>query len=93
MRNWLITGGSSGLGLEVAKAALARGDKVAVTTRDATKLQDLEAQGAHTISLDIGGPESEIIQAVDEVVKNYGTIDILLNNAGYVVEGALEEIR
>lgn len=93
MPNWLITGGSSGLGLEVAKAALARGDNVTVTTRDATKLKDLRDQGTHTISLDIGGAESEIIKAVEEVAKKYGTIDILLNNAGYVLEGGIEEIR
>ena len=90
---WLITGGSSGLGLDVAKTALATCDNLAVTSRNASRLKELKHLGAHTISLDIAGPEDGIIKVVDEVVQKYGAIDILLNNAGYIFEGAVEEVR
>ncbi|TVY48656.1 putative oxidoreductase [Lachnellula occidentalis] len=92
MPTWFVTGGSSGLGLEVAKAALAAGDNVTVTSRDANRLKELKDLGAHTISLDITGPEEGIVKVVDEVHQKYGSIDVLLNNAGYILEGAVEEV-
>ena len=93
MTVWFITGCSSGFGYEIAKAALARGDKVAATSRDASKLEDLAKLGALTLSLDITGPESSIKSVADRVVKEFKTIDILLNNAGYILEGGIEEAR
>ncbi len=93
MPNWFITGCSSGFGLEIAKAAIAAGDKVAATSRDATKLGELEKLGALVLSLDITAGDEEIHRAVIKVIDAMGSIDILLNNAGYVLEGAVEEVR
>lgn len=93
MPHWFITGCSSGFGLEVAKAAIARGDKVAATSRDASKLRELAELGALTLSLDITGSDSSIKSVVDKAVKEFGSIDILLNNAGYILEGGIEEAR
>jgi NADP-dependent 3-hydroxy acid dehydrogenase YdfG len=90
---WFITGCSSGFGQEVAKAALARGDKVVATARNASKLEDLKILGALTLSLDVTDTETEIEKVVAEAIKTYGVIDILLNNAGVILEGAIEEAR
>ena len=93
MPNWLITGCSSGFGLEIAKAALAQGDKVVATSRDATKLKELKDLGALTLSLEITSGDAEIKQVIAKAIEAYGSIDVLLNNAGYVLEGAVEEAR
>ncbi len=93
MAVWFITGCSSGFGHEIAQAALARGDKVVATARNASKLKDLKAMGALTLSLDVTAPESEIQKVVAQAIGAYGKIDILFNNAGVVLEGAVEECR
>jgi NAD(P)-dependent dehydrogenase (short-subunit alcohol dehydrogenase family) len=92
-RTWLITGCSSGFGNEIAKAALAEGDNVVATSRNATKLQGLKEIGALTLSLDVNARDNDIEAVVAEAVKTYGTINILVNNAGYVLKGGVEEIR
>jgi len=93
MPNWLITGCSSGFGLETAKAALAQGDHVVATSRDATRLKELEDLGALTLSLDITAGDIEVNKTVEKAIERYGSIDVLLNNAAYVLEGAIEEAR
>ncbi|KAH8889991.1 NAD(P)-binding protein [Thozetella sp. PMI_491] len=80
---WLITGCSSGFGEQFVSSALARGDKVIATGRNAAKrLKHLESAGAAIVELDIGLPEVEIKHIVDNAVQIYGTIDVLVNNAG-----------
>ena len=93
MPTWFITGCSSGFGLEIAKAAIAAGDKVVATSRHATKLKELEDAGALVISLDIAGGDGEVNKAVAKAIDTFGSIDVLINNAGYVLEGAVEEVR
>jgi NADP-dependent 3-hydroxy acid dehydrogenase YdfG len=93
MAVWFITGCSSGFGKEVAKEALARGDKVVATARNTNKLEDLKILGALTLSLDVTDAEAEIEKVAAEPIKTYGVIDILLNNAGVILEGAVEEAR
>lgn len=93
MPNWFITGCSSGFGLEIAKAAIAVGDKVVATSRDATKLGELEKAGALVLPLQITAGDKEIDKAVTKAIDAFGSIDILINNAGYVLEGAVEEVR
>ena len=93
MSTWLITGCSSGFGREIAKAALARGDHVIATARDAAKIDDLKQLGAATLSLDITAGDVKVEKVIAEANKIYGTIDILVNNAGYILESAVEEAR
>ena len=83
----LITGGSRGLGLQMAKALGDVGAKVAITARKADELADarkqLEARGVevHTVVNDLAD-QAGIPALVDGVVARFGTIDILVNNAG-----------
>ncbi|QEM04064.1 SDR family NAD(P)-dependent oxidoreductase [Mucilaginibacter rubeus] len=90
---WLITGASKGLGLEIVKTVLAAGDKVIATVRnDATGLK--VALGNPTdlfvVSLDVT-KEAEVKQGVSEALKQFGQIDVLVNNAGFGIVGAIEE--
>ena len=89
---WLITGCSTGFGRELAKAALLNGDKVAVTARKITDVEDIVAgeNNALSLSLDVtnGG---QIKSAVNTVMEKWGRIDVLVNNAGIGYFGAVEE--
>ncbi|KAF2198206.1 NAD(P)-binding protein [Delitschia confertaspora ATCC 74209] len=88
---FFITGTSSGFGAEIAKEALNAGHKVIATSRDAGKLGELKSLGAYTLSLDINGSDASIQSVVKEAASVYGNIDVLVNNAGYILEGAIEE--
>ena len=90
---WFITGCSTGFGRELAKFALATGDKVAVTSRNTDDVDDIiEAFPATSISLslDVTKP-GEIKSAVEEAHRSFGRIDVLVNNAGIGYFGAIEE--
>ncbi|KAI1372048.1 serine 3-dehydrogenase [Hypoxylon crocopeplum] len=89
---WLITGCSSGLGHEIATAALERGDIVVATARDPAKLGDLAGKGAITERLDVTASDASLAATVSSIAaKAGGRIDILVNNAGYILAGAVEE--
>lgn len=93
MKTWLITGCSSGIGAGIAKAILASGDQAVVTARNKDKVKDIvEAypETALAVSLDVTDNES-IINAVKEANAKFGTIDVLVNNAGYGYRSAVEE--
>ena len=88
---WLITAASSGFGRQIALEALSRGHKVAATARNASKLSELKQAGATTYDLDVTWDLPKIQSTVDRVQKEHGRIDILINAAGYILEGAVEE--
>ncbi|KAJ5754792.1 hypothetical protein N7533_004335 [Penicillium manginii] len=88
---WLITGTSSGLGHELARAVLGRGDKVIATARQLDRLSSLKELGAATLQLDVTAPQEELNRKAEEAIAVYGRIDILVNNAGYVQFGTIEE--
>ncbi|KAK7021903.1 hypothetical protein VNI00_017192 [Paramarasmius palmivorus] len=90
---WLITGTSTGFGRELALAALHRGDKVIATTRarSFSQLDDLKAQGAETIQLDVTAPLEELQEIAKKAVAICGQVDVVVNNAGYGTIGAIEE--
>jgi NAD(P)-dependent dehydrogenase (short-subunit alcohol dehydrogenase family) len=93
-RVWFITGSSSGFGLLLAKEALRRGDRVIATARDASKLDDLLKQhpdSARTFALDVTNP-AEIDSIAKQAIAAFGHVDVLVNNAGYGVTGAIEEV-
>lgn len=90
---WLITGASRGLGVELVKAALAAGDKVVATGRQKTTLQ--QAFGAdHERLLSVELDVTNAAQAAEAVAcanARFGSIDVLVNNAGYGQMGFFEE--
>lgn len=93
MKTWLITGCSSGIGKGIAKAVLKSGDQAIVTARNKDKVKDIVDQypdRALAVSLDVCDQES-IQNAVKGSYKKFGTIDVLVNNAGYGYRSAVEE--
>lgn len=82
-RTVLITGGSSGIGLELAKQLLARGNTVIVTGRDRTRLDRAasELPGLHVFQADAANP-NDIDVLYTEVSDRFPTLDVLFNNAG-----------
>ena len=93
MQTWLITGCSSGLGRGIAKAVLKSGDQVIVTARRVETLKDLVdayPEQALALSLDVT-KEEDIKNAVEKGLERFGTIDVLINNAGYGYRAAVEE--
>ena len=92
-RVWLVSGCSSGFGRELVLAALAAGDRVMATARRPETLADLAESGGDRIStaaMDVTDPAS-IRAAVEATLAVFGRIDVLVNNAGYSVLGAVEE--
>jgi NAD(P)-dependent dehydrogenase (short-subunit alcohol dehydrogenase family) len=90
---WLITGTSSGLGRQLTERLLARGDRVAATLRRPEALDDLrEAAGERlrTYRLDVTD-RTQVRDAIDAAFAELGTIDIVVNNAGYALFAAVEE--
>lgn len=90
---FLITGVSSGLGLALAKAAMAAGHCVVGTVRnddDARRFAALHPELAHALHLDVTDT-SAIAPAMADVVARFGRLDVLINNAGYGHEGVFEE--
>ena len=89
---WFITGCSSGLGLQLVNTILSRGDKVIATARNIEKIQHLETQGATVLQLDVTADKESIDRAVQSALGVYGRIDVLVNNAGCVAIGLVEEV-
>lgn len=94
---WLITGASNGFGLLLALKALAAKHRVIGTVRSKDKSADAVRQitdaGGEVIELDMTHSQKEIITRVQEAEKIYGQIDVLVNNAGYSILGAIEQFR
>jgi NAD(P)-dependent dehydrogenase (short-subunit alcohol dehydrogenase family) len=90
MTTWFITGISRGLGLALAKAALAQGDTVIGTVRSDAPDLDPGAGTLHVLSLDIADGAA-VGAAVEKAFALAGTIDVIVNNAGYGLLGAVEK--
>lgn len=92
MKTWFITGASRGFGLRIARLALAQGDNVVATARRADTV--VEALGEHprllALALDVTD-EAQAEAAAAAAIDRFGAIDVLLNNAGFGLLGAVEE--
>lgn len=90
---WFITAASSGFGKGIAHEALNRGFTVVATARNSSKLQDLKERGAITADLDVTHDIAKISETVAAAHAQVGRFDVLINAAGYILEGAVEEAR
>jgi short-subunit dehydrogenase len=86
----LITGASSGMGKETALHLIKEGHIVYGAARRVESMQDLVDNGGHALKMDITDEET-IKQGVDRILKEQGKIDVLINNAGYAIYGAVED--
>jgi NAD(P)-dependent dehydrogenase (short-subunit alcohol dehydrogenase family) len=92
-KTWFITGSSRGLGRSITEAVLAKGDNVVATARNPKQLNDLVEKFPNQIlalQLDVSD-KVQIHKAVEQTVKHFGGIDVLVNNAGFGITGAIEE--
>jgi NAD(P)-dependent dehydrogenase (short-subunit alcohol dehydrogenase family) len=91
---WFITGAGSGIGAGTARAALRAGDRVIATGRNLDKVRnayrDVTSEKLAFVQLDVTD-EARAKAAVEEAVKRFGRIDVLVNNAGYSLLGNFEE--
>lgn len=93
---WFITGTSTGLGAALATHALKKGHTVIATARNpskATTYDSISELGGHWVPLDVNAQNAGEIML--EAVKKYGggRLDVLVNNAGYSILGAVEDIE
>jgi len=86
----LITGCSTGIGRATALALLAKGFTVYATARRPETIEDLAALGCRTLALDVTSEES-MVAAVAAVEAEHGHVEVLVNNAGYALQGPVEE--
>ena len=92
---WYITGASRGLGLSLVKKLLFEGYRVAATSRSASEMQ--KAVGSNDslrflpLEVDLTNPDA-IHESIERTVAAFGTIDVIVNNAGYGMEGTVEEL-
>lgn len=91
---WLVTGASKGLGLSLVKRLLNEGYKVAATSRTVKNLEKkVGTSSANFLPLEvILTDEKSVNNAIAKIVETFGTIDVVVNNAGYGQIGALEEL-
>ena len=92
-RTWFITGASRGIGAEIAKAALASGDRVVATGRNRAQIEKTfaaEGDRVLAVALDVA-KKGQAETAIEAAVARFGRIDILVNNAGYGSLGLFEE--
>lgn len=92
MKTWFITGASRGFGLRIARLTLARGDNVVATARRAEAVADALGANANLLALPLDvTDETQARAAATAAVARFGQIDVLLNNAGFGLLGAVEE--
>src|ERR1700733_12223302 len=91
---WLITGSSRGFGRELAQAVLASGDNLVASARRPEQLDDLvreHGKQVRTVALDVTDPAAAR-GAVQTAVDEFGSLDVVVNNAGYANSAPIEEM-
>ncbi|GAA1878125.1 SDR family NAD(P)-dependent oxidoreductase [Asanoa iriomotensis] len=94
MSTWFLTGASRGLGAHWAEAILERGDNLAASARDAATLKPLtDRYGDRVLALELDVTDVAAVDAaVDAAEQRFGGIDLLVNNAGHMLHGTVEEV-
>jgi NAD(P)-dependent dehydrogenase (short-subunit alcohol dehydrogenase family) len=93
-RVWFITGTSTGFGRSLAEAVLEHGDRLIATARDTSTIDDLaraHPERARVLELDVTDRQ-RVHSVVEEATSEFGRLDVVVNNAGYGLRGALEEL-
>jgi len=91
---WFITGASTGFGRLLAEHLITLGDAVVATARNIDRIKDLEELAparVQTLTLDVTEP-AQVDAAAKDALARFGHIDVLVNNAGYGLTGAFEEV-
>lgn len=88
---WFITAASSGFGKYIALEALSRGHKVIASARSTSRIADLKDKGAVTVALDVTAPQADIEEVAKAANQTHGYLTHLVNAAGYILVGAVEE--
>ncbi|MBD1539299.1 SDR family NAD(P)-dependent oxidoreductase [Arthrobacter sp. S13_S34] len=92
---WFVTGASRGLGLELVKQLLNRGDNVAATSRSAERLTGAllgtDTSRLHALTVDLADQE-QVAEAIKSTKARFGNLDVVVNNAGYGYLAAVEEV-
>src|SRR5579871_3246752 len=92
VKTWLITGCSTGFGRALATQLLAQGERVVATARNPQTLEALTAANGHALALKLDVTRAEdVASAVAKARDHFGTIDVLINNAGYGHIGTVED--
>lgn len=91
-RRWFITGVSTGFGRELARLVVKSGDAVMGTVRRADQLAGLEAEGIAATLLDVND-QAQVEAAVNQAQARLGGVDVLVNNAGFGLMGAIEALE
>jgi short-subunit dehydrogenase len=86
----LVTGASAGMGKAYARALIAEGATVYGVARRLENMDDIKAEGVITMKMDIT-EDDDIQRVIQTIEENHGGVDILINNAGYAVYGAMED--
>lgn len=90
---WLVTGASKGLGLSLVKRLLTEGYQVAATSRTVKSLEKEVGISANFLPLEVNvTDEKSVSNAIAKTLKTFGSIDVVVNNAGYGQLGTLEEL-
>jgi short-subunit dehydrogenase len=91
MKTVLITGASSGIGMSTALLLNQKGFVVYAAARRIERMNILKDEGINILKMDVSKDES-MVNGIEEIVKKHGSIDILINNAGYGSFGAFEDV-
>lgn len=90
-KRWFVTGISTGFGRALACAIVQSGDKVLGTVRKASQIAELAAEGVDAIVMDVND-QAAVDAGVQAATKRLGGIDVLVNNAGFGMVGAIEAL-
>ncbi|MCP1301267.1 SDR family oxidoreductase [Chryseobacterium sp. S0630] len=90
---WYITGASKGIGFSLVKKLLENGHKVAATSRTIEALEKLDVNSENFLPLEVDlKNEQSVKQSIEKTVQQFGGLDVVVNNAGYGLGGAIEEV-